>query len=117
MYCKCLSYIVFPVVPGELPGHERAGVPLVPLHESLLAEVEVFPGAEDLLGAGVEVVPVVLVTVVIVVLLGEPVSPASSGLAHVVLHRVLPLQPAHVVHHLAVKVGIVRTLNDFRFSS
>ena len=56
-----------PLVPVELPGHQGAGGPDVPLSESLLAEVVMLPAAQDILGDGVEVVTAVLVTVIVVV--------------------------------------------------
>ena len=45
------------------------------------------------------------------------IVPDSSGLADIVLHHVLPLKPAHVVHHLAVKVCVVQSFTGFRFRS
>ena len=52
-------------VPVELPGHQGAGGPYIPLSESLLAEVVMLPAAQDILGDGVEVVTAVLVTVIV----------------------------------------------------
>jgi len=129
-----VSHVVSPllgtVVPVELPGHQRAGGPDVPLSESLLAEVVMLPAAQDILGDGVEVVTAVLVTVIVVVADGETVRrvgrstccwclvrPGSSGLADIVLHGVLPPELAHVVHHLAVKVCVVRSFPGIRYSS
>ena len=104
------------------------------------------PAAQDILGDGVEVVTAVLFTVIVVVADGETVRrvgrstwscclvrpgsnikvhylcvhqlvPGSSGLADIVLHSVLPPELAHVVHHLAVKVCVVRSFTSISYSS
>jgi len=106
---------------------------VVPFTQSLRAEVEVFPPAQDMLSDGVDVVTAVLVPVVVVVAAGEAVTGrlAAGHVAIAVdvviqfsclvvsltprlcddaLDHVLPLQLAHVVDHLAVKVRVVRSL-------
>jgi len=97
------------------------------------------PAAKDILGDGVEVVTAMLVTVIVVVLAGETVrgvfarvtlasseivgnkvalsTPLIFRLRHVGLDHVLPLQLAHVVHHLVVKVRIVRSFISCRSGS
>jgi len=97
------------------------------------------PAAKDILGDGVEVVTAVLVAVIVVVLAAETTSWVFAGVAlaameivsnkaalsaplifrlrHVGLDHVLPLQLAHVVHHLVVKVRIVRSFISCRSGS
>ena len=47
----------------------------------------------------------------------QQLVPSSSGLADIVLHCVLSPELAHVVHHLAVKVCVVRSFPGIRYSS
>jgi len=97
------------------------------------------PAAKDILGDGVEVVTAMLVTVIVVVAAGETVRGVFARVAlaaseivgnkvafstslifrlrDVGLDHVLPLQLAHVVHHLVVKVRIVRSFISCRSGS
>jgi len=104
---------------------------VVPFTQSLRADVEVFPPAKDRLSDGVDVVSAVLVAVVVVVPAGEVITGRLAGVTiavDVVIHficlvislppglcdkaldHILPLQPAHVVNHLAVPVRVVLSL-------
>jgi len=134
------AYIVNPllctIVPVQFPRHKRTCSTMVSLIESLRTEVVMFPAAKDILGDGVEVVTPMLVTIIVVVTAGEAVhrvvgreafavvtvsaalvASLMSGLTDVALDHVLPLQLAHVVDHLVVKVRVVKSFIDCSSSS
>merc|ERR1739838_645264 len=108
-----VSYIVgsFLIISVKLSSYKRTLGPHVSEVKSVSREVVMFPAAKDIIGDGVEVVSTVFVTIIVVVTAGEAVawigagcSPLHPGLTDTAPDCVLPVQPAHVVHHLVVKV-------------
>jgi len=92
----------------------------------------VFPLSKDIIGDWIDVVVAILATIVVVVTTGETVVRRVAGEVFIAVdilihigdlvvsltpglgdeapHHVLPLQLAHVVNHLAVKVRVVKCL-------
>jgi len=102
-----------PEISCEFPADKRTGGSLVPLIQSLAAEVVMLPAPHHLASDRVEIVPGVPAGVVVVVVTPEAVRGISSlGLcssdggctADVLLDVVLARQLGHVVDDLVVEV-------------
>ena len=59
--------------PVQFSGHKRTGGAMVPLTQGMRAEVVIPPATQDILGDGVEIVPAMLVTIIVVVTAREVV--------------------------------------------